>query len=137
MIFKILCLLAAVACSIACRPVSFGPFEGTGRQMYRVPYSMRRYDSFGRCCICCNGGVYQHEAFTGNGLLTSCACNAYNYCAKARRIPDVPTRPQPQTTPSPELQVNNTSHGFLCLALNTAYRYIVDIALRRRYTQRQ
>ena len=103
----ILCLFAAVACSIACRPVSFGPFEGTVRQMYRVPYSMRRYDTFGRCCICCNGGLYQHESFTGNGLSTSCACNAYDYCAKARRIPDIPTRPQPQTTPSPELQVIN------------------------------
>ena len=93
-------------------------WEGTGRQMYRVPYSMRRYDSFGRCCICCNGGLFQHESFTGNGLSTSCACNAYNFCGKARRIPDVPTRPQLQTTPSPELRVNNTTPWFFMSALH-------------------
>ena len=87
-------------------------------KMYRVPYGMRRYDSFGRCCICCNGGLCLDDSFKGNGLLTSCACNAYNFCGKARRIPDVPTRPQLQTTPSPELRVNNTTPWFFMSALH-------------------
>ena len=121
MTFKILCLLAAVAFSTACQPVSFWPFERVLVDKCTEcpsPYSMRRYDSFGRFCICCNGGLFQHESFTGNGLSTSCACNAYNFCGKARRIPDVPTRPQLQTTPSPELRVNNTTPWFFMSALH-------------------
>ena len=110
----------------------------TGRQMYRVPYSMKRYDSFGRCCICCNGGLCQDESFKGNGLSTSCACNAYNFCGKAKRIPDVLTRPQLQTTPSPELRVNNTTPWFFMSALHwTPHTDLLLIFFAGRYTQRQ
>lgn len=108
-------LSALILICEGCTPVPFGPYEGTGRVMYRVPSSMRNYDSFGRCCICCNGGTYIHEQVpAGRGYTTSCACHVYNYCDRARRIPDVPTRPAPVTTPSPALTACRSPTGDSC-----------------------